>query len=127
MGQQQMLLIVLSTIVVGISIAAAISIFNAHSVSENKNAVVGELIHLGSAAQQYYHKPVDIGGGGRSFVGWIIPSGLISTGSGSYSVTSIASDKVIITATGKEYGNDNKKITVTSTITPETITNLVEN
>lgn len=127
MGQQQMLLIVLSTIVVGISIFVAISLFNEHAIAANKNAVIGELIHLGSAAQQYYYKPTDIGGGGRSFVGWEIPSGLITTGSGSYSISSIASNKITIMGTGRERGNDNNFISVTATITSQDITNLVNN
>jgi len=127
MGQQQLLLIVLSTIVVGISIYTAINLFNAHSISANKDALIGELIHIGSVAQQYYHKPVDIGGGGNSFVGWELPSGLITTGSGAYSVSSISSQKVTILGTGKERGDDNNFISVTATITPSEIKNLVNN
>ena len=125
MGQQQLLLIVLSAIIVGIAIMVAINLFNSHSVTANQNAVIGELIHLGSSAQQYYHKPLDIGGGGRSFIGWSIPSSLISTGTGTYSISSISSLNVIILGTGKEKGNDDNFITVTATISPNEITNSV--
>lgn len=125
MGQQQLLIIVLSAIIVGIATIVAINLFNSHSITANKNAVIGELIHLGSAAQQYYHKPLDMGGGGRSFIGWNIPSGLITSGSGSYSITSISSSNVIILGTGKEKGDNNNFITVTASISPDGITNSV--
>ena len=69
MGQQQLLLIVLSVIIVGIAVVVGIQMFSASSASSNLEAVTGDLLNLASRAQQYYVKPSGLGGGGNSFSG----------------------------------------------------------
>ena len=69
MGQQQLLLIVLSVIIVGIAVVVGINMFSASSASANLEAVTNDLLNLASRAQQYYVKPTGLGGGGNSFVG----------------------------------------------------------
>jgi Tfp pilus assembly protein PilE len=86
MGQQQLLLIVLGVIIVGIAIVVGINLFNANAISANRDAVVADLNNLAAMAQQYYKKPTSMGGGGNSFVGWTIPSGLSSNANGTYTL-----------------------------------------
>jgi len=69
MGQQQLLLIVLSVIIVGIAVVVGIQMFSASSASSNLEAVTGDLLNLASRAQQFYVKPSGLGGGGNSFSG----------------------------------------------------------
>ena len=69
MGQQQLLLIVLSVIIVGIAVVVGINMFSASAASANLEAVTNDLLNLASRAQQYYVKPTGLGGGGNSFVG----------------------------------------------------------
>ncbi|NIA31516.1 MAG: hypothetical protein GWP06_16610 [Actinobacteria bacterium] len=69
MGQQQLLLIVLSVIIVGIAVVVGIQMFSASSASSNLEAVTGDLLNLASRAQQFYVKPTGLGGGGNSFSG----------------------------------------------------------
>jgi hypothetical protein len=69
MGQQQLLLIVLSVIIVGIAIVVGINMFGAAATSANLEAVSNDLMNLGARAQQYYVKPASMAGGGNSFVG----------------------------------------------------------
>ena len=69
MGQQQLLLIVLSVIIVGIAVVDGINMFIASSASANLEALTNDLLNLASRAQQYYVKPTGLGGGGNSFVG----------------------------------------------------------
>jgi autotransporter passenger strand-loop-strand repeat protein len=69
MGQQQLLLIILGVIVVGIAVAVGITMFTDNAVSANKDAVVNDLVNLASRAQQYYRRPQALGGGGGTFVG----------------------------------------------------------
>ena len=66
MGQQQLLLIVLGVIVVGIAVVVGINLFNASSVEANRDGVVSDLNNLGAMAIQFYKKPVSMGGGGRA-------------------------------------------------------------
>ncbi len=67
MGQQQLLLIVLGVIIVGISILVGIKMFESSAASANLEAVINDLMQLGAKAQQYYLKPIEMDGGGYSF------------------------------------------------------------
>ncbi len=53
MGQQQLLLIVLGVIVVGIAIVVGINLFNANAESSTKDGIVSDCTNLGAMAQQY--------------------------------------------------------------------------
>jgi hypothetical protein len=68
-GQQQLLLIILSVIVVGIAVALGITMFSDSSINENRDALTNDLTNLGSRAHQYYRRPSYLGGGGNSFNG----------------------------------------------------------
>ena len=69
MGQQQLLLIVLAVIIIGIAVAVGINMFSATAASSYLDAVISDLFTLAGHAQQYYHKPISMGGGGDSFAG----------------------------------------------------------
>jgi len=68
MGQQQLLLIILGVIVVGIAVAVGITMFTDNAQSANRDAVVNDLVNLASRAQQFYRRPFALGGGQGSFV-----------------------------------------------------------
>ena len=69
MGQQQLLLIILGVIVLGIAVAVGITMFWDSSVSANRDGLTNDLSSLASRAQQYYRRPSYLGGGGNSFGG----------------------------------------------------------
>ena len=79
MGQQQLLLIVLGVIIVGIAVVVGINVFTASSLQANNNAVIADLTTIGSMAQQHYRKPTAMGGGGNTFAGFEVPSSLRNT------------------------------------------------
>ena len=70
MGQQQLLLIVLGVIVVGIAVVVGINLFTANAVSSNRDGVVSDLNNLGTSAMAYYRKPTAMCGGGNTFTGY---------------------------------------------------------
>jgi len=105
MGQQQLLLIVLGVIIVGIAIAVGITMFSSSSVSANRDAVVNDLNNLASKAQQYWRKPAEMAGGNRSFLNFALDTRDTANANGSYSVN-VTADMVLITGVGKEIGND---------------------
>jgi hypothetical protein len=104
MGQQQLLLIVLGVIVVGIAIVVGINLFNANAISANRDGVSSDLQNLAAMAHQYYVKPTSMGGGGNLFAGWTIPTGLATTANGTY-VGVGADPSFTITGTGNQPGN----------------------
>jgi hypothetical protein len=119
MGQQQLLLIILSVIVVGVAIAIGIILFSANAIEQKRNEVINECTMLASEAQLYYRKPAALGGGGKSFIGWSIPKEYETTVAGSFKVSvSVSSDEVIITGTGNEVVTAGDSIKVQLRVTP---------
>ena len=70
MGQQQLLLIVLGVIVVGIAVVVGINLFNSNAEQSAKDGIVSDCTNLGALAQQFYKKPTAMGGGGNTFTNW---------------------------------------------------------
>lgn len=127
MGQQQLLLIVLGVIIVGIAVVVGINVFTASSSNANRDAVVSDLTNLASNAQQFYRKPTALGGGGNTFTGWTIPTNLTSTPNGSYTAT-VAAQSVTLVGLGNEIGNDGTDpVQVTMTVTPTKVTTAIDN
>ena len=120
MGQQQLLLIVLGVIVVGIAVVVGINLFNANAVSANRDGVVSDLNNLGAMGQQYYKKPTSMGGGGNTFTGWTLPLELDTTANGNYAAT-VAAQSVTIQGYGTENGTNGSKIQHTATVSPTAI------
>ncbi len=124
MGQQQLLLIVLGVIIVGIAIVVGITIATTSAQSSNRDQVISDLNTLASYAHQYYRKTTSMGGGGSTFTGWTIPPAIDTTGNGTYTATAGA-QTVTIVGTGFEKGNDgstNVKATAVVTITGISVT-----
>ncbi|MFN3134910.1 MAG: type IV pilin protein [Candidatus Kryptonium sp.] len=103
MGQQQLLLIVLGVIIVGIAIAVGISMFKSSAVDANRNAVASDLANLASKAQRYYRTPVELGGGGNSFANFALSPLDTGNANGSYRVEILTGDQaIVIHALGRE-------------------------
>ena len=112
MGQQQLLLIVLALIIVGIAIAISVQLFRSNAIEDKRDILIEETSSLAALAIQYYKKPREMGGGGKSFLGWTIPSSMVQTYNGNFMTASITSNQVIITGTGTEIvtGTDSIKV-----------------
>src|SRR5258705_2798506 len=66
-GQQQLLLIILGVIIVGIAIAVGISMFSSSSVQSNKDAIIDHLSNLAANAYQLRICPSTMCVGGGSY------------------------------------------------------------
>jgi hypothetical protein len=69
MGQQQLLLIILGLIIIGVAVVVGIGMFQDNAVDHNRALVIADLKTLASKAQHYYSRPQTMGGGNNSFVG----------------------------------------------------------
>lgn len=67
MGQQQLLLVVLVTIIVGIATVVALNVFSTTAEQVNRDAVRQDILTAAANAQSYYIRPDMLGGGGSSF------------------------------------------------------------
>lgn len=127
MGQQQLLLITLSVIVVGISIAIGIAMFSSNAIEQKRNEIINECTLIASEAQLYYRKPKALGGGGKSFIGWKIQKEYNSTEAGFFVQTSIRQEEVIITGTGNELVTDTDSVKIQVKVTRDSLFTTVVN
>jgi hypothetical protein len=90
MGQQQLLLIILGVIIVGIAIAVGLSLFTANSIQANKDAMINDINNIAANAYQYRIRTTSMGGGNNSYVGYVIPSRLSSNSNATYAAVGAA-------------------------------------
>jgi len=123
-GQQQLLLVILGIIIVAVAIALSIQLFRTNAIDRKREILVDESQNIAAIALSYYKRPRMMGGGGKSFTGWQIPTQLVSTESGSY-VSLVFSDSVVITGTGTEVVTGNDSIKVKTTVTGNKISSTI--
>jgi hypothetical protein len=87
MGQQQLLLIILGIIMVGIAIAAGIALFGSWSVASNKDGLYNDLQNLAAGANQFKARPANLGGGSGKYTGYAVPIALRSNDNGTFTPT----------------------------------------
>ncbi len=123
MGQQQLLLIVLGTIVVGIAVVVGINLFSAAATEANREELVSALTSLSAIAQEYYKKPAMLGGGNRTFTKWKMPKFYKNFEAGKIKVkVKKKGDEVTLTATGTTKGRDGKKVKIEAKVKPTSFT-----
>jgi len=114
MGQQQLLLIILGVIIVGVAIAVGISMFSGQSVASNKDAIITDIATLGADVYQYKIRPTSMGGGNGSYTGYTLSTTGAwgsSNPNATYSVTTSASS-VVILGTSKQVSGATVTVTV---------------
>ena len=127
MGQQQLLMIVLAIIIVGIAIAVSMELFRSNAIESKRDILIDETSYLGTMAIQYFKKPKELGGGGKSFVGWTIPPSMIQTYNGNFMTANVSASEVVITGTGTEVVTGTDSIKVQTTVTAEEMNSIVIN
>ena len=75
MGQQQLLLLVLGIVIVGLAVVAGINAFDENRKRSTKDAIVNEAMRIATDVQAYKVKPGQLGGGGGDW-----PSSLSDAG-----------------------------------------------
>lgn len=134
MGQQQLLLVILVTIIVGIATVVAINIFGSAADEANRDAVRQDLLAAAAQAQGVWAKPELMGGADRAFNGSAlstaellerlnIPTNEVDTESGNvindngqYNITPNSATQLTITGTPSS-GGDNIQAVVCRDVT----------
>ncbi|MCI0694676.1 hypothetical protein L0337_22055 [candidate division KSB1 bacterium] len=68
MGQQQLLLLILAAVVIGMAIVIGIDMFSENSLAANQDEVRDALASIAARAQGWYRRPAQLGGGGGTFI-----------------------------------------------------------
>ena len=122
MGTQQILMIVLSVIIVGIAVGVGMTMFQNQAKTSNRQALLGDLRNFSSNAIAFYKIPASMGGGrngdpgfvGRSgngselimYLGFDDDDNTFSNENGTYTLEAPTATQVKITGVGKEVGQD---------------------
>ena len=69
MGQQQLLLLVLGIVIVGLAVVVGIQAFGENQKKANADAITNDVIRIASDTQAWTLKPAAFGGGNGSFAG----------------------------------------------------------
>jgi hypothetical protein len=69
MGQQQLLLLVLGIVIVGLAVVVGIQVFGENQKKSNQDALVNDGVRFASDAQAWALKPDAFGGGSGAFTG----------------------------------------------------------
>ena len=115
MGQQQLLLIVLGTIIVGVAVVVGINMFTTGAVNAERDAMMQDINAIASDAAAYWRKPAAMGGGARDFTN---ASDITSFGSdssnanGVYVMSGATATQFTLTGTGANEG-----VVIVATIT----------
>jgi hypothetical protein len=125
MGQQQLLLLVLGAIIVGLAIVVGINLFGEGALKANEDAVRQDILTMMARIEEYYRKPVMLGGGGKDLpttltfgdIGYRDSNGDLVTGdytneNGTYSL-GVSGDVATIDGTLVE----DSRVTLTYTLT----------
>jgi len=104
MGTQQLLLIIVGLIVVGIAIAVGVAMFGSSSVLGNRDALTNDINNIAANAKQYHSKLRTMGGGGGSYLGYLLPEQLQSLEDGSFELSIQAKDIVITGISAYNFG-----------------------
>ncbi len=70
MGSQQILLIVLTVVIVGIAIAVGITMFNNQAKNSARQAIISEMASFAGMTYTYLITPASMGGSSHAYVNW---------------------------------------------------------
>lgn len=137
MGQQQLLLLVLGIVIVGLAVVVGIQAFGENQKKTNADALANDGIRIASDAQAWMMKATAFGGGGNSCgtgvcdwsaltfsqLGYSSTAGVYTNLNGNFELDVSTSTQVVITGTSLPNGNQ-VEVTVTGG-KPEDISTLV--
>ncbi len=135
MGQQQLLLLVLGIVIVGLAVVVGIQAFGENQKKANADALVNDAIRIASDAQAWKLKPAAFGGGAAEtgFTGLTLQQmGYELNGSSQYenlngvfTITASATDVVITGNSLPDSGNDNQVVVTVEGTAPADISTVV--
>jgi len=112
MGQQQLILLVLATVIIGIAIVVGIRAFTENDAKANADAMVQDAVRMASDIQAWVKKPEPFGGAGAledwtdatfGDIGYAQTAGVYTNINGSFVLTTVGTGRQI---TGTNLSDD---------------------
>jgi hypothetical protein len=121
LGQTQLLLVLLGTILIGLAVYVGITMFSANQEEANRNAIIHDLQNFSASAFVYYNKPVVQGGGGKSFsnltIRQVFP--MVENDNARYSIQSATQNDCVIYGVGRVTASDGDSVRVRIRVTTQ--------
>jgi hypothetical protein len=128
MGQQQLLLLILVTIVVGISIRVGLRMVDDQNMQQNRDQLALQAQQIYAVAEQYATKSQRQAGGAGTYTNFTLLRGMTTSVAGTFTVTVTGTTGLTIIGTGNVKGNNGTSpVSVTCTITSRKITKMTTN
>ena len=115
MGYQQILMLVLGVIIIGISVAVGLDMFTQEMMKMNRQSIISDMNIFAGVANAYYKSPPNMGGGNRIWdvdkmglwfgFNYDVVNNTIVNHNGTY-LFSANGDVLTIIGTGTSIGND---------------------
>ena len=119
------IVIIIVVLIIGFSILVQVSTIGPSARDRNRDAVMNDLVNLSAKAQQYYRRPIKMGGGGNDFKGFRLSASDSSNANGQYAIDddslgavsrtvgssdsiAVSTQEIWIVGIGVEIGNDGK-------------------
>jgi len=132
MGQQQLLLLVLGIVIVGLAVVVGIQAFGENQKKANSDALVNDAVRIASDAQAWNLKPAAFGGGAGSFtdisfeqLGYEAADGIYTNLNGQFQPTENSATQITITGCDTQDNFDNTVTAVVEGTGPTDITTTV--
>jgi len=132
MGQQQLLLLVLGIVIVGLAVVVGIQAFGENQKKANSDALVNDVVRIASDAQAWNLKPTAFGGGNGAFtgldfadLGYASTSGVYSNLNGRFQLTVDSGTQITIRGCDTQAGFENQVTAVVTGTAPNNITTTV--
>ncbi len=131
MGQQQLLLLVLGIVIVGLAVVVGIQAFGENQDKANADALVNDGVRIASDIQAWALKPQAFGGPTTSgdfatvsfeAIGYSATGGTYANLNGDFNLSSIASACVVITGAGNTNAANNVYVLVSGTTPTDIVT-----
>ena len=98
MGMQQLMLVILAIIVVGVAIAIGVSYFSSQHILSSRDALINDLNHLAAVAYQFRASLRTMGGGEGSYSTFVIPSQMRVNDNGTYLIDAVLPTEITFRA-----------------------------
>jgi len=98
MGQQQIVLVILGVVTVAIAIVISLTLLISNADAQNKLEIINDLNNLRAFANKFRMRPSSMAGGSGSYVGFLMPSSLMSNENASYAMK-VGKSEITVVAT----------------------------
>lgn len=102
MGNQQIILLVLGTIVVAVAVTIGIMLFREYYTDSVGDDMATTLLEQAQEAKIYFLKPRTLGGGNKSFTGFTLPPRLGQASGVVYTSSGWRANSIMLTAKARE-------------------------